>query len=80
MDVEYSIYLGQEQKNGFTGFLAEKNFFCVVEIFDGYTNEQGEQLMSSLAEVGTTSFNNLIEFDSSVSTLCKTLNVPLDWL
>ena len=78
MDVEYSIYLGQEQKNGFTGFLAEKNFFCVVEIFDGYTNEQGEQLMSSLAEVGTTSFNNLIEFDSSVSTLCKTLNVPLD--
>jgi len=78
MDAEYSIYLGQEQKNGFTGFLAEKNFFCVVEIFDGYTNEQGEQLMSALAEVGTTSFESLTEFDSSISALCTRLNIPLD--
>ncbi len=78
MDVEYSIYLGQEQKNGFTGFLAEKNFFCVVEIFDGYTGEQGEQLMSQLAEVGNTNFENLSAFDSSVSELFKRLNTPLD--
>jgi len=78
MDVEYSIYLGQEQKNGFTGFLSEKNFFCVVEIFDGYTNEQGEQLMSALAEVGTTSFASLSDFDSAISSLCTRLNMPLD--
>ena len=78
MDTEYSIYLGQEQKNGFTGFLAEKNFFCVVEIFDGYTNEQGEQLMSALAEVGNTNFESLAGFDASVSELFKRLNVPLD--
>ncbi len=78
MDVEYSIYLGQEQKNGFTGFLAEKNFFCVVEIFDGYTSEQGEQLMSLLAEVGNTSFDSLASFDASVSALFKRLNTPLD--
>jgi len=78
MDTEYSIYLGQEQKNGFTGFLAEKNFFCVVEIFDGYTNEQGEQLMSALAEVGTTDFPTLSAFDSVVSELFKRFNIPLD--
>lgn len=78
MDTEYSIYLGQEQKNGFTGFLAEKNFFCVVEIFDGYTNEQGEALMSALAEVGNTNYESLAEFDSSVSELFKRLNIPLD--
>ena len=78
MDTEYSIYLGQEQKNGFTGFLAEKNFFCVVEIFDGYTNEQGEALMSALAEVGSTDYDSLIHFDSSVSDLCKRLNIPID--
>jgi len=78
MDAEYSIYLGQEQKNGFTGFLAEKNFFCVVEIFDGYTNEQGEQLMSALAEVGTTSYGTLTEFDSAISALCTRFNTPLD--
>lgn len=78
MDTEYSLYLGQEQKNGFTGFLAEKNFFCVVEIFDGYTNEQGEQLMSALAEVGNTDFESLANFDSSVSEIFKRLNTPLD--
>ena len=78
MDVEYSIYLGQEQKNGFTGFLSEKNFFCVVEIFDGYTNEQGERLMSALAEIGTTDFESLARFDSTVSELLKNHNIPLD--
>lgn len=78
MDTEYSIYLGQEQKNGFTGFLAEKNFFCVVEIFDGYTSEQGEQLMSALAEVGNTDFESLASFDASVSEIFKRLNTPLD--
>jgi len=78
MDVEYSIYLGQEQKNGFTGFLAEKNFFCVVEIFDGYTNEQGERLMSSLTEVGNTHFDTLAAFDSAVAEIMKNLNIPLD--
>jgi hypothetical protein len=78
MDTEYSIYLGQEQKNGFTGFLAEKNFFCVVEIFDGYTGDQGEQLMSALAEVGNTNYESLAAFDSSVSEIFKRLNTPLD--
>lgn len=78
MDVEYSIYLGQEQKNGFTGFLTEKNFFCVVEIFDGYTTEQGEQLMSALAEVGNTNLESLARFDSSISELVKRHNIPLD--
>ncbi|MFH0773708.1 MAG: hypothetical protein V1922_05360 [bacterium] len=78
MDTEYSVYLGQEQKNGFTGFLAEKNFFCVVEIFDGYTNEQGEQLMSALAGIGSTDFESLAGFDSSVSEIFKRLNIPLD--
>lgn len=78
MDTEYSIYLGQEQKNGFTGFLSEKNFFCVVEIFDGYTNEQGEQLMSSLAEVGNTDYESLASFDTSISEICKRMNIPLD--
>lgn len=78
MDTEYSIYLGQEQKNGFTGFLAEKNFFCVVEIFDGYTSEQGEQLMSALAEIGTIDYDTLASFDSAVSDIFKRLNTPLD--
>lgn len=78
MDTEYSVYLGQEQKNGFTGFLAENNFFCVIEIFDGYTNDQGEQLMSALAEVGTAEFDSLSGFDASVSGILKRLNIPID--
>ncbi len=78
MDLEYSVYLGQEQKNGFTGFLAEKNFFCVVEIFDGYTNEQGESLMSTLATTSTADFESLTGFDASISGILKRLNVPLD--
>lgn len=78
METEYSVYLGQEQKNGFTGFLSENNFFCIVEIFDGYTSEQGELLMSALAEVGTAEMESLNQFDSSVSGVLKRLNVPVD--
>lgn len=78
MEIEYSVYLGQEQKNGFTGFLSEHNFFCVVEIFDGFTNEQGEQLMSALTEVGSAEFDSLGGFDASVSGILKRLNIPLD--
>ncbi len=78
MNTEYSVYLGQEQKNGFTGFLSEQNFFCVVEIFDGFTNEQGEQLMSALTEVGTAEFDSLGGFDASVSGILKRLNIPMD--
>lgn len=78
METEYSVYLGQEQKNGFTGFLSENNFFCIVEIFDGYTSEQGELLMSALAEVGTAEMESLNQFDSSVSGVLKRMNVPVD--
>lgn len=78
METEYSVYLGQEQKNGFTGFLSENNFFCIVEIFDGFTPEQGELLMSSLAEIGTAEVDSLNQFDSSVSGVLKRLNVPVD--
>lgn len=78
MDTEYSVYLGAEQKNGFTGFLSESNFFCIVEIFDGYTAEQGEVLMSALAEVGEAEMDSLMNFDASVSGVLKRLNVPLD--
>jgi hypothetical protein len=78
MDVEYSIYLGAEQKNGFTGFLTEKNYFCVVEIFDGYTSEQGEALMSALAEVGNMGFDTLAAFDSAISGILQQHNIPLD--
>ena len=78
METEYSVYLGQEQKNGFTGFLSEQNFFCVVEIFDGFTNEQGEQLMSTLTEVGAAEFESLEGFDASVSGILKRLNIPID--
>lgn len=78
METEYSVYLGQEQKNGFTGFLSENNFFCIVEIFDGFTPEQGELLMSALAEIGTAEVDSLNQFDSSVSGVLKRLNVPVD--
>ncbi|MFZ2026160.1 MAG: hypothetical protein WAV30_02660 [Microgenomates group bacterium] len=78
METEYSVYLGQEQKNGFTGFLSENNFFCIVEIFDGFSPEQGELLMSSLAEIGTAEIESLNQFDSSVSGVLKRLNVPVD--
>jgi len=78
MDTEYSVYLGTEQKNGFTGFLSENNFFCIVEIFDGYTAEQGEVLMSALTEVGEAQIDSLTTFDASISGVLKRLNVPLD--
>jgi len=78
MDTQYAVYLGHEQQNGFTGFLAEKNFFCVVEIFDGYTQDQGELLMAALSEVQQSTFDNLVAFESAITGILKRLNVPLD--
>jgi len=79
MHTEFSVYFGQEQKNGYTGFLAEKNFFCVAEIFDGYTQEKGEQLMSTLAHVFEFDApQSLSSFDTTISEVIKKANVPLD--
>jgi len=78
METEYAVYLGQEQKNGFTGFLSENNFFFVVEIFDGYTQEQGEMLMASLSAISSLEHLTLASFDSTISDILKHANVPLD--
>jgi hypothetical protein len=78
METQYAVYLGKEQQNGFTGFHAEKNFFCVVEIFDGYTLEQGEDLMSALAQAGSAAFDSLAGFDASISGILRRHNIPLD--
>ena len=78
MDTQYAVYLGHEQQNGFTGFLSEKGFYCAVEIFDGYTQEQGEALMGALSEVQKAAFDSLVGFDSAIAGILKRLNVPLD--
>ncbi len=78
MHTTYSVYLGKEQQNGFTGFHSEKNFFCVVEIFDGYSLEQGEDLMSALAQAGSAAFDSLVGFDAAISSALRRHNFPLD--
>ncbi len=78
MNTTYAVYLGKEQQNGFTGFHSEKNFYCVVEIFDGYTLEQGEDLMSALAQAGAAEFDSLVGFDAAISSILRRHNIPLD--
>jgi len=32
MDQIFSVYLGAESEKGFSGFVAENNFYCILEI------------------------------------------------
>lgn len=73
----FAVYLGKEKKEGFSGFIAEHNFFIVIEIVEGVNAEQGREIVQKIKdEVTTLSIANLASFDQFISQIVTRHNLP----
>lgn len=73
----FAVYLGEEREEGFTGFVAEGNLFCILEIEEGITKEKGRKLLNVFVNrLQTKGIDRLSSFESMISSEVKQLNIP----
>ncbi len=73
---EFSLYLGKDNRLGYTDFIAEDTFYCILEIDEGYSKEEGKVLLSQLKEKSKKPIENLYAFEFFLSNSIKQANVP----
>jgi len=77
MDKQISFYLGKEKKNGFIGYLAEDDFFLIIEIDQDYEKEKGNNLILDIKQkLHSKIINNLEEFDNFIQKIIIENNLP----
>jgi len=75
MDQIFSVYLGAESEKGFSGFVAENNFYCILEIIEGHTGEQGRMVLQKIVErIKQSTITGLNEFDSALNECIKKIH------
>ena len=77
----FSAYVGRETDLKYVGFLAEHNFFFVLETpISGYTKDQGKQFMQDISqalfEKDPKTLNEFVEF---VTSMAQKGNLPLSF-
>lgn len=77
----FSAYVGRETDLKYVGFLAEHNFFFVLETpVSGYTKDQGKQFMQDISQaLFEKDPKTLHEFDEFVTTMVQKGNLPLSF-
>ena len=70
-------YVGKQYENGFVGYLAQDNFFVVLSIEEGTTQDDGQKLLDDLKQaLLAATITNLSEFESQLSAIVVKLNFP----
>lgn len=74
---DFAFYLGGELEGGFTGFVAEENFFLILEIEEGLTQEQGRQFLAAVKKGATSvAIDSLADFESYINEKVRQHNLP----
>src|SRR3989344_839515 len=74
---DFATYLGKEKEGGFSGYIAESNFFIVIEIEEGINAEQGKEILQKIKEeIISLSIQNLASFDQFISRFITKYNLP----
>ncbi|PIS15501.1 hypothetical protein COT62_03290 [Candidatus Roizmanbacteria bacterium CG09_land_8_20_14_0_10_41_9] len=74
-----AIYLGEQRETGFAGFVAESNFYCVLESENGLSPIQGREILKKIKDsFFIANISNGHDFDSFFSTKLKEHNLPTD--
>ncbi len=76
---QFSLYLGRESEKGYADFIAEDIFYCIVEIEEGFTKEQGKALAADLKERSKKSLENLYAFELLITDAIKHHNLPANF-
>lgn len=76
---QFAVYLGQENQEGFFGFIVENNFFLVLNAEVGLDKETGRQaLLSIKQELLTQKIESLINLENFIAGQLKKQNLPAD--
>ncbi len=77
---QFAVYLGEEGKEGFCGFLAEENIFVILEIQGVYDKEKGREFLKKIkSSFLAAGISTLAEFDERLSSTIQKENFPLDF-
>jgi len=75
----FSVYLGVESENGFSGFVAEDNFYCILEIKEGFSSEKGRLVLRTIADtLKQLPIKGLNDFDAALDKCIKENSLPMD--
>lgn len=73
----FSVYLGQEKEEGFFGFIVEDGVFGVLKIDEGYTKEQGREVLKKLVlKINQNPPDSLASFESILASIWQEHNLP----
>ncbi|NMB84146.1 hypothetical protein GYA28_02550 [Candidatus Roizmanbacteria bacterium] len=74
----FSVYLGKDREAGIIGFIAEENFFLIIE--DGnneFSKEKNRDILSQIREgVKALKISSLAQFEEFVNDIIKKYNLP----
>lgn len=72
-----AIYLGEQRETGFIGFVAESDFYCVIESENGLDPVLGREILKKIKDsFFIAHISNGHAFDSFFSTKLKEYNLP----
>src|SRR3989339_1515137 len=73
-----TIYEEEKKSKGYCGLIIQNNFFFILEIEDGISHEQGEELIGQIKkEITKTSIVGLSDLDAFFSEIIKTKKIPI---
>jgi len=74
----YDGFIGAFHEGLYAGKIASPSFFCILEVYEGYTKEQGDALLSNISQaVEKQEPKNLQDLDDTISTLIQQANLPV---
>lgn len=77
---QFAVYLGKENEEGFSGFIAQDNFFAIIEIPEGLGKDEGRVLLKKIhQEVLVSEIRRLLDFETIIENVIKNANIPLDF-
>jgi len=75
----FSVYLGAESEKGFSGFIIEDNFYCILEINDGFSGEKGQLILRKITDtLKQSTIKSLNDLDNTLHICIKNNSLPLD--
>ncbi len=73
----FAIYLGEEVETGFTGFVCQDNFFCLLETGEGLSKDEGRGILKKLTDdLEFAKIGALADFDSYFANHWKQSKLP----
>ncbi len=77
MNINSALFKGEEKPDGFAGYIADGNIFCILEAGEGYTKEEGHNAIRLLKDICIKYSENPTVVDQHIRELIREGNLPV---